>query len=401
MATVRLFDEDSYRDDFEARIVESRRVGDKQGLILERTFFYPASGGQPSDRGTLNGVPVVDVFEDGGRIVHVLDGSVPEEGRIDGRIDRGRRFDHMQQHTGQHILSQSFSRTMDAETVGFHLGEEVSTIDLDVERMSGEDIRKTEALANRVVFENRNVVLRQCSMQGLNDIPLRKRPERDGMVRVVEVEDFDWSACCGTHVRRTGEVGLVKVTRWERYKGGTRVTFLCGSRALADYQRKMDVVTGSCRLLTAGEEDVLAALTKWQEERKEATRKLRAVVDEKLNYEAKELWDAAATVGSCRLVVAVYENRDREEVEALVRKLVHRENVVALMGLKREGRGYFYFGRSPSGGLGMKSLMEKACGEIGGRGGGTPEMAQGSGPDGAKVAAVLETMKTLVVQKIS
>jgi alanyl-tRNA synthetase len=400
MKTERLFDEDAYLRQFEAQVVERRGIQGKQGVILDRTLFYPTSGGQPHDEGVLDSMRVIDVYEDGETIVHVLEGMIGDVDRIRGEIDWSRRFDHMQQHTGQHILSQAFVRSVGAETVGFHLGIESSTIDLDVAILSPDDFIKTESMANGIVFENREVIIRQVPSDKLHTVPLRKRPREEGRIRVVEVEEFDWSACCGTHVRRTGDVGLLKIVRWERYKGGTRVTFLCGWRALEDYEKKTDILKEVCRVMTVGQEDVLTTLFRWKEEKHEAIKKVRSMLDVVLESEAKNLVDKAELVGPYKMVLVLFENRDSEEVQNLVKKLSKADGVVALVGLK-SGRGYLYLGRSPSVEIDARSLVMEACREMDGKGGGSPIMAQGSFREASRVEEALEKAKNLVLQAVS
>src|SRR5262249_44364733 len=220
-------------------------------VFLDRTAFYPTSGGQPFNTGTLGGLRVVDVVdEDGGRIAHVLErGGLSEGQTVTGVIDWPRRFDHMQQHTGQHVLSAAFSRLFDARTVSFHLGDEVSTIDLAKE-MKPDQIEAAEVEANRVVWEDRPVAIRFASKDEAAAMPLRKESLRDGTLRLIDVEDFDLSACGGTHVARTGAIGVIAVAGSERFKGGQRLAFLCGGRALRRFGAMRDVLTASVRLLS-------------------------------------------------------------------------------------------------------------------------------------------------------
>jgi len=266
---------------------------------------------------------------------------------------------------------------------------------LDKVEFSSDVMRSVERTANGVVFENREILVRYVSPDEIVAIPLRKEPEVEGTVRVVEVEGFDWSCCCGTHVRRTGELGLIKVIRWERYKGGTRVAFLCGERALRDYQQKTETLGGMCRTLTAGEEEVVGILGRWQEEKKAAAKRIRSLLDDVLENEAEKLVEKAEPVGSYRVVSVLFENRDTEEVQNLVKKLCRIEGIVALVGVKGK-RGQLYFGRFPSVELDVGSLMQEACREVGGKGGGSPSMAQGGIQDASNVEAVLQRARTFL-----
>jgi len=400
MGTERLYDQDPYLREFDARLIEWSDDQGKQRVILDRTLFYPTSGGQPCDEGELGGIPVVDVFEEGKTIVHMLDGKLGAGDRVAGKIDWDRRFDFMQQHTGQHILSQAFLMKVGAETVGFHLGKESSTIDLNVADISTDTIHGTELLANKIVFENRNVIVKVVPFDKLNGIPLRKRPKEEKEIRVVEIEGFDFSGCCGTHVRRTGEVGVIKVIRCERYKGGTRVTFLGGWRALKDYQKKVDTLKTVCQAMTVGEEDVSSMVFRWKEERKISAKRIRSLLDEKLGLEANSLCEKAVNVGPFQMVTVVFENRDPDEIQYLVNKLTRLEGIVTLIGLKGE-RAHLYFGRSESVDLDVRPLMMEACQVIDGKGGGSSSMARGSGGMTSRIDEALERAKKLVLEKAS
>ncbi|MFH1942619.1 MAG: DHHA1 domain-containing protein [bacterium] len=376
--TERLFDEDAYQKGFEATVLSKSDVRGMQTVVLDRTLFYPASGGQPADKGFLGGAEVVDVVEEEGIILHVVNGEIGTQEKISGKIDWDRRFDHMQQHTGQHILSQSLLRSIEAMTVGFHLGADYATIDLDKADISDDDVRRTERIANGVIFDNRDVHIGQVTHESEGSLPLRKPPKKTGTVRVVEIEGFDRIACCGTHVRKTGEVGIVKVVRMERYKGGTRVTFRCGGRALKDYQDKTDILGEVCRMMTAGQEDVLSSLNRWKDEVKSVSKKIRSLREELLGYEVGRLVEEAENIGCIRVVRISFEDRDPDEVQELVKRLIRSEHVVALIGLKTD-RAYLYFGKSANVDADMTKLLETACEEIEGKGGGSSAMARGSG----------------------
>jgi len=220
---MRLYYSDPYRTEFQARVIERTSVQAQPGVVLDCTCFYPTSGGQPHDEGTLNGVPVINVLErEDKAIVHVLAAELDAD-VVHGAIDWQRRFDHMQQHTGQHILSQAFLKMLNAETVGFHLGKEASTIDIDKAPLAAVQLDTVENLANEIVFADLPVKTYFVAEAELANLPLRKLPVVDMPIRIVEVEGFDYSPCGGTHCRRTGEVGLIKITRAERRGQDTRV----------------------------------------------------------------------------------------------------------------------------------------------------------------------------------
>jgi alanyl-tRNA synthetase len=268
--TKRLYHDDPELRIFQAEVVETRPgPGETLEVVLDRTAFYPTGGGQPHDLGILDGRRVLDVFEEGERVVHRIKGEAPA-GAVRGEVDWERRLDHRQQHTGQHILSRAFVDTADANTVGFHLGAERCTIDLDREDLDDEALERAERAANDMVLAD--VAVEAAVYPDLDAVPvhLRKEAAVTGDIRVVTVGDFDANACCGTHCARSGEVGPIKVVRTERKKGGLRVEFLCGRRALEDYRLRHRALRGLALDLTTEEPEVPARVAALREELKEA-----------------------------------------------------------------------------------------------------------------------------------
>ncbi|OLD59441.1 MAG: hypothetical protein AUI83_03145 [Armatimonadetes bacterium 13_1_40CM_3_65_7] len=391
--TERLYYTDAYLGTFAARVVavEPRGPwGDRPGVTLDRTAFYPTSGGQPHDTGTLAGFPVVDVFDHDDAVVHVLDqaaaaSSLVAGAEVSGAVEWERRFDHMQQHTAQHVLSAVFARVLGAETVSVHLGGS-STLDLALPALSPEDARRVEDEANRIVFENRPVSVRFLSQEEAARLGLRRPAHRSGTIRVVEVEECDRSACGGTHVRHTGEIGPVLVRRWERAKGQTPVEVLAGWRALTDYRWKHAIVSEWSARLTVGDRELGAALEKLAREAREQERALVAARARLLAYEAVERLEAAPASPGRKIVRLAVSGRDPDEVRQLLREMTGREACVVLAGDEATGR--LYFARSPGDGPGMAAVIAQVCGSVGGRGGGTGEFAQGAVP-GEVVAQAL------------
>ncbi|HEY3247177.1 MAG TPA: alanyl-tRNA editing protein, partial [bacterium] len=238
--TERLYYADSFLREFDATVLEVRERGGRPAIILDRTAFYPTSGGQPHDLGRLDGAEITEVFDEDGTILHLADRAL--EGRVHGTIDWPRRFDHMQQHTGQHILSQAFLRVLRAGTRSVHFGADVCTLDLDIADLGPDEAGRVEDAADAIIFEDRPVVVREVDEAELPHLGLRRPAKKRGRVRIVEVQDFDVSACGGTHVRRTGEIGLIAMRRWERFKGGVRIEFFCGQRALREHRWKNAMV---------------------------------------------------------------------------------------------------------------------------------------------------------------
>ena len=405
--TERLYYADSYCTRFSARVVERLTLEGHLAVVLDRTAFYPTSGGQPADRGTLDGTAVLDVVvrEEDGAIVHVLECALPGPSspgkgdgagvgcEVEGALDWPRRFDHMQQHTGQHVLSAAFEQVLDADTVGFHLGVEVSTVDLNVARLNLAAVTLVEELANRVVWEDRPVSARFVGLEELVTLPLRHPPSVEGPVRIVEVAGFDVNPCGGTHVARTGEIGLVKIVRLDYRGDETRVEFLCGGRALRDYRAKNAMANRLAGLLTVGHWELDQAVERLLVESKQLRRGLRRARRRLLEVEATELAEAADIYGPHRVVWRIWERREPGELRALAQELAQRPGVVALLVSVGE-RTHLCFARAEGLDLDVAALLREACTQLGGKGGGRPHLAQGSAPatDEARVEAVLASL---------
>jgi alanyl-tRNA synthetase len=400
----RLYYDNPYLVRFTARVVEQLQWDDHPAVVLDRTAFYPTGGGQPHDTGSLNHVPVIDVIEreDDGAVVHLLAGPLASES-VEGQVDWARRLDLMQQHTGQHLLSAAFVDRIGANTVGFHLSEEYATIDLDRAPLSDEVLAEIETFVNFIVLENRTVVARFISDEEVLALPLRKAVAHEGPVRIVEVSGFDWSACGGTHVRATGEVGLIKIVRSERRGAETRVEFLCGGRALADYQAKNALVMGLAQEFTVGHWEVADMVHRLDDELKTTRRDLRRTRDNLLDAEAAVLWHEASRLGQVRLVKVELMGRAAEDLKHLAQRLISHPKTVVLLasgGLAAE-KGSFTFARSDDLEVNMGPLVRQACEAIGGRGGGRPDFAQGGGPAGHLVAEGLEAAYRACIQLLN
>ncbi len=398
--TERLYYSDATLRTFTAHVLEQRTLTAEDGTLrpaarLDRTTFYPTSGGQPHDTGTLNGIDVVEVAEDDrGEIWHILAEPLPlQSAAVTGTIDWRRRFDHMQQHTGQHILSAAFDERLDAPTVGFHLGREGSTIDLDIAALSWDAAADVEREVNRVVWENRPVTVHMVSDAQVAEMPLRKPPAVTGEIRVIQVQGYDASACGGTHVRATGEIGMIKVAGIERYKGGVRVSFQCGERALNDYQRAMGVLRASSLLLSVGVDELPEAIARLDDELRVTRRSLRHARSELVTYEATRMWGEAPVVADIHIITDMWVDRDFEEARALANQLRERPRTMILLAVAEDNAGGApkglrlvcavsgdLAGRSDGAVIDAASVLRDVLGALGGRGGGSPAMAQGGAP---------------------
>jgi alanyl-tRNA synthetase len=409
MTTERLYYTDSHLIEFEARVVSVTQTADGRAAVkLDRTAFYPTGGGQPTDTGTLTAggaggaARVVEcVEEEGGGVLHVCEGGPPEEGApVRGRVDWPRRLNHIQQHTGQHILSQAFVELYDAQTRSFRMTEDACEIDVDLSDPSDERIEAAVARANEIIWADRAVRIHRVTPEEAARLPLRKDSAREGELRVIEIEGFDFSPCGGTHAASTGEVGCIVARQWERAKGLVRVTFAAGGRALADYRRANRAARAVAALFSVGREEASDAAARLQEENKLLQRRLRAAEELATRAEARDLFEAEAArspsetpaaAGNLTVVARVFEGRDADSLRRLAAALASHARTVALLGSAEGGAARLVFARSADAPGDMNALLREACQTLEGRGGGRPELAQGGGPRAERLAAALDT----------
>lgn len=384
--TTKLFWQDSHLFEFEASVLNL--TADDSGLLVEldRTAFYPTGGGQPCDLGRLAGFEVLDVsVADDERIWHRLAaGALIETGMtVAGEVDRDRRLELMQQHTGQHVLSQAFFQLYGAETRGFRITDRGTEIDLafdnppdDIDQV----IRRAEDLANRIVFDDRLVRSHEVSPEEASRLPLRKESFIADCVRVIEIEDFDWSPCGGTHVVRTGEIGLIAVRGWERAKRMIRVHFCCGLRALAEFRSAVGAADNASLMLSVGRDELIPSIARLQDENKQLSRRVRelALIEAKMISES--LLAAAVERSGIRVITTGFDVRPFEEVKMIAHRLVEAGQVVALLGTREGESARLVFARSENVSVDLNKIMKAACDRIGGRGGGKPDFVMGGGP---------------------
>lgn len=380
--TERLYYTDSYTTQFTAQVTERLQVDNRPAVILDQTFFYPTSGGQPHDIGTLNDVQVVDVVvrEDDGAVLHILAAPIVADD-VTGVVDWVRRFDHMQHHTGQHILTQAFVQLASAKTIGFHLSPDSVTIDLDVASLTDEQVDAVEDLANQVIWENRAVTARLRDVDDQEGVRIRRLPKHlltDGL-RIIDIDGFDVTACGGTHVAHTGEIGLIKVLRLEKRSGKIRVEFRCGARALADLREKNRVVQRLAADLDCRIAEAPAMLARLKDDFRAQTAALKTATNQLIDYEAAALLaQTAEQPKGLRIVTAAFDGRDGGEVKLLAARLVTHPATIALMGSAGE-KAMLFFGRSEDLSHDMGALLKSTLSSLGGRGGGQPNFAQGGG----------------------
>ena len=385
--TERLYWQDAYLREWTAQVLDRREDERGPAVQLDRTAFYPEGGGQPADRGSINGVAVLDVQadEDDG-IWHIL--AAPLEGdAAECALDWPRRFDHMQQHHGQHLLSAAFETTCAARTVAFHLGADSVTIDLDKPALTAERLAAVEDLANEVVWADLPILARFVTPDELAGIRLRKPPTVDGAIRVVSAGDFDHSACGGTHPRSTGGVGLIHIRRTERRGGGTRVEFVCGGRALGDLRWKNAALGRIAASFSGSPEQAEEAIERLREAESAARKALQEARSELLTLEARELVTGAPMIRNMAIIERVWTERDPAEIRALAQAVADAGGL-ALFGVRGPKAQLFFAGGE--GEIDCGQLLRQSVAPFGGKGGGQIAQAQGGVPNPDDLASAIE-----------
>lgn len=384
--TERLYYQDSYLKEFRAKVLKKIKIDNQTAVVLDETAFYPTSGGQPYDKGVIQDVPVVEVAEEGDEIIHILKKELKEKinSEVVGKIDWKRRFDHMQQHSGQHILSAAFEKLWNADTVSFYLGDEICTLDIMKDNITSEEVKKAEILSNDIVLENKPIKVYFVNQERANELNLRKIPPQKEDIRIVEIKDFDICACCGTHCGTTGEVGLIKILKWEKRGVKIRLDFICGKRSLKDYYWKNELIKNISNKLTIKDTELGEAVERMLEERKEARKESREIKEKLQEYEAKRLIDESSIRDNgIRIINKVFEEKNFQEARGLVQKIINlNDSVVVLAGIKNKGEGEgakILFACSRVLKYDMNGLIREAGKFIEGRGGGAPNFAQAGG----------------------
>lgn len=377
MQTERLYYNDAYIKNFTAKIVKTAPYCEKHCLVLDRTAFYPEGGGQPSDMGHIDGIPVLFVTEEDGQICHIVE-SLPAGTAVECSIDWERRFDHMQQHTGQHILSACFASLYNGDTDSFHLGRDNVSIEINIDRFDEEMAVRIEDMANEMALKNLPVFAKIVDDEELQTMPLRKKPKVTDNIRIVQIQGFDYSPCGGTHVSNTGEVGMIRLKKWERCKGGYRFQFVCGSRALADYRLQDSITRRLGDKLSVRDFEIESAFEKLLADYKSVQKELLSAKQELLAYEADRLMKESGDIRGIHVVSRVFEDRNINDVKLLAQSIIRQPGYAALFVCKNEAVQVI-FSRSDDVDLDMGKLIKTVFPIINGKGGGNAKAAQGGG----------------------
>ncbi|PHF55142.1 alanyl-tRNA editing protein [Bacillus toyonensis] len=371
---------DAYTKDFTTKIIkQDYDKEDNLYVVLNETAFYPTGGGQPYDTGTLNGTLVTNVEEVNGEIRHFIAEQL-ETAEVEGKINWERRFDHMQQHAAQHILSAAFWDHFNIPTIGFHLGKETVTIDLETENLPAETIEKAVQIANNIVFENHPIRIQWMNLEEAKTLPLRKEPTLTENIRVVIIENFDYNGCGGTHPRRTGEVGLIQVLNWERNKGGIRLTFIAGWRTLKLMGQQQQIMKDVSKQLNSSETDIPAKVAQLLISQKENEKAIQTMNGKLLFAEANELLQQPAEIHAGFLISKVFTNRSMQEVAKLSAIIIEQqEHAITYFVIENDDKLQCILACGKTVTLDMNALLKDALPAIEGKGGGNKKSARGGG----------------------
>lgn len=376
----KLYYTDAYKKDFTTKVI--KQDYDKDGnlyVVLNETAFYPTGGGQPHDTGTLNGIAVFGVEEVDEEIRHFISEQLHTE-EVEGKINWERRFDHMQQHTAQHILSASFWDHFNIPTIGFHLGKETVTIDLETESLHAETVEKAVQIANKIVFENHPILIKWMNLEEAKTLPLRKEPTLTENIRVVMIENFDYNGCGGTHPRHTGEVGPIQVLNWERNKGGIRLTFIAGWRTLKLMGQQQQIMKDVSKQLNSSETDIPAKVAQLLTSQKENEKAIQTMTEQLLFAEANELLQQPTEIHAGTLISKVFITRSMQEIAKLSAIITEQqEHTITYFVIENEDKLQCILACGKTVTLDMNALLKDALPAIEGKGGGNKKSARGGG----------------------
>lgn len=386
--------QDAIMKQFTAQVVRNGIEDDRPYVVLSNTAFYPTGGGQPHDTGFLNNVRVIDVEKIDDEVRHYLeDNEVILSGEVTGVLDWERRFDHMQQHCGQHILTAAFVELLDFATVSFHLGSELITIDINTDRVTEEQLALVEKRANEIILDNRLIETKWVTKEELSQYPLRKDVSVDEDIRLVIIPDYDYNGCGGTHPTSTGQVNAIKIMGTEKMKKNIRVSFVCGNRVLQQLGMRKNVLSDVARQLSVPEEAAADALRKVFNEAKTTEKALEEAQSNLLMYEAKEL------IENCNnnIVAASFENRTVQDLQKLGRAVIaEHDDIICLLVAGNEDKIQMIAARGSSVEKSMRDISSAILPLINGKGGGNDAFVQGGGEKLLSSQELLEHMKNLV-----
>ncbi|HOQ16678.1 MAG: alanyl-tRNA editing protein [Epulopiscium sp.] len=367
--TKKCYYDDPYTSVWESEIVELIPKDDKYLVVLDKTYFYPEGGGQPSDTGTIEDIYVSYVFEEDGKIYHLME-KAPKEKKVQCKIDFEKRFTNMQQHTGEHLLAATFYKYYQGVSNAFHMGEDYTSIDISLSEVTPKMVKEIEDKVNEIIYKNVEVKTYLKDIEEAKKLPLRKQPKVDEDIRIVEIDGVDFCPCCGTHVKRTGEVGILKIIKTEKSKGATRIYFQCGRRAFEDYSKKHDVISTLNETFSANENTLLKKVEKYLEDVKEKENQIKELKKELVLYEAQKLLKNAEE----SVIYGQYDNKSMDEI-LFISKQVLQMGKYIFIGLSLKEMKLF-IAHNTDFLIHCGNLIKSEVSKFGGKGGGSPIQAQ-------------------------
>lgn len=365
----RTYYSDPYITKWETDVEEVKEKDGKYYVTLAETTFYPEGGGQPSDKGTIDGIELIDLIEENGIILHVLPGA-PSGKKVKCEIDWGRRFDHMQQHTGQHLLSAVFYNLYKGETSSFHLGEDYVSIDISLGEISADIANRVELAVNEYIYKDLQVKTYIIKPEEVSKYPLRKLPPAEESIRIVEIDSIDYSPCCGTHVRRTGEIGIIKILKTEKYKGITRVYFKCGSRALMDFQNKNNIISALAKHFSAPESELPSRAEALSEELNAASKEIKDLRGQLSHYEAMDIIKDSNE----KIILETFDSKSFGDVQLITRHILNEGDYLLIVASLPDKKLLF----THRGGFDVNcgKIFKEYLAQYNGKGGGSDKQAQ-------------------------
>ena len=390
----KLFYIDSYIKNFTAEIEEVKEVDDKFHVLLNKTAFFPGGGGQYCDLGTIDNINVLDVYEENDKIYHVLEKKPNRIHKVKCEIDWDRREYGMQHHFGQHIISACFNNEYKAKTVGFHLGKDFSTVDIEG-FFKEEDILKIEKMCNEIIRENITVEFLNITKKEAKKLKIKEDLSKLGdNIRVVKIDDIDMNLCCGVHMKNTLDLRVIKIKKFEKYKKATRIEFLCGTKAIEEMLKRENYLNKICKLLSSNEEDAYKSIENLNNKLNEVNKENRRLEEIISNYEVKEIIESAEKINNMNVIVKVYENKTMNYMNKIANKIIEKENNIGLFALKNDDRLNLLFACSKNlEKMDMNILLKDSIKLIDGKGGGSKVLAQGGGKNNSNLDSLFDYVK--------
>ena len=390
----KLFYIDSYIKNFTAEIEEVKEVDDKFHVLLNKTAFFPGGGGQYCDLGTIDNINVLDVYEENDKIYHVLEKKPNRIHKVKCEIDWDRREYGMQHHFGQHIISACFNNEYKAKTVGFHLGRDFSTVDIEG-FFKEEDILKIEKMCNEIIRENITVEFLNITKKEAKKLKIKEDLSKLGdNIRVVKIDDIDMNLCCGVHMKNTLDLRVIKIKKFEKYKKATRIEFLCGTKAIEEMLKRENYLNKICKLLSSNEEDAYKSIENLNNKLNEVNKENRRLEEIISNYEVKEMIESAEKINNMNVIVKVYENKTINYMNKIANKIIEKENNIGLFALKNDDKLNLLFACSKNlEKMDMNILLKDSIKLIDGKGGGSKVLAQGGGKNNSNLDSLFDYVK--------